>query len=345
MVEGIDGEGPAVTAHGPGRFLGEIGLITGEASFLTAVRARPGRGARRPRFAGSRARDPRCRARRPHPARAYLLRRTELIETGVGFRIIGSHHSTQTRKLREFATRNRLPHRVVDVEEDQKADTLLRQLGVGPEETPIVICGGGTVLRNPSIAEVARAVGLPVPRARHTDFDLMIVGAGPAGLAAAVYGASEGLHTACLDTIATGGQAGTSSHIENYLGFPAGISGGELAERAVIQATKFGAEINVPGEVRALDDADGHWLVRLDDGTELSSCAVVIATGASYRRLPLPDADRFEGVSIFHAATLSEAQAVLARAVRGGRGRQLSGPGVDLPRRIRGAGASPRPRR
>jgi thioredoxin reductase (NADPH) len=236
-----------------------------------------------------------------------MLRRAELVAHDVGDVVLyGSSHLPDTVRIRAFLTRNGHPYRFVDLDAEADAQALLDALHVDIREVPVLLCRG-TVLRRPVNDEIARCLGFNDAIDERHVRDVIVVGGGPAGLAAAVYGASEGLHTACLDAIATGGQAGTSSHIENYLGFPAGISGGELAERAVIQATKFGAEINVPGEVRALEDADGHWLVRLDGGTELSSCAVVIATGASYRRLPLPDADRFEGVSMFHAATLSEA--------------------------------------
>ena len=189
-----------------------------------------------------------------------------LIELGAGFRIVGSRYSPDTRRLREFAARNRLPHRWIDLEQDQEAEALLRQLGIRPEETPVVIWRGEQVLRNPSNAELARVIGLPAPAPGRDRCDLVIVGAGPAGLAAAVYGASEGLATVVLDAVATGGQAGTSPRIENYLGFPSGISGAELAERAVIQAEKFGAHISVPAEATALERRDGHHVVRLDDG-------------------------------------------------------------------------------
>ena len=199
--------------------------------------------------------------------RAYLLRRSLLIELGAGFRIIGSRFSPDTRRLREFVARNRLPHRYVDLEEDKAAEALLGQLGVEPGETPVVIWRD-RVLRNPTNSELAQLLGLRHPTSASDVRDFIVVGAGPAGLAAAVYGASEGLTTVVFDAVATGGQAATSPRIENYLGFPAGISGAELAERAVIQAEKFGARISVPTEVVALEQSDGHYAVRLDDGTD-----------------------------------------------------------------------------
>jgi thioredoxin reductase (NADPH) len=305
LVDDATGEGPIVRAHTRGRFLGEIGLLTGEPAFLTAVARAPGSVVVVP-AAQIRALAADDTAIGDLILRAYLIRRAELIELGAGFRILGSRYSNETRRLREFAARNRLPHRFIDLEEDAMADALVRQLGVRPDETPIVIWGGDVVLRNPSTADLARAIGLVRPPATYSDYDLVIVGAGPAGLAAAVYGASEGLFTSCLDAVATGGQAGTSSRIENYLGFPAGLSGGELAERAVIQASKFGAEINVGAEVKGLEDAGDLWLLHLDDGTTLSTHTVVVASGARYRTLDVPDMDRFESVCVFHAATLSE---------------------------------------
>jgi thioredoxin reductase (NADPH) len=209
--------------------------------------------------------------------------------------------------LREFAARNRLPHRWIDLEADRSSEMLLRELGVTAEETPVVVWRD-RVLRNPTNAELAQAIGLPVPSRREAACDLVVVGAGPAGLAAAVYGASEGLSTVVLDAIATGGQAGTSPRIENYLGFPSGISGSELAERAEIQAEKFGARIIVPAEAIALAGENGHHVISLGGDSEVAAQTVVIATGVHYRRLDVPDLEAFEGTSVYYAATQVEAE-------------------------------------
>jgi thioredoxin reductase (NADPH) len=301
-----DRDEQVIAVHGPRRFLGELSLLTGQAAFFTAV----------VREAGEVLVVPVERLRRlvSHDStlgdlilRAYLIRRELLIGIGAGFRIVGSRYSPDTRRLRELATRNRLPHRWIDLEEDAVAERLLRELSIAPEETPVVIWAGREVLRNPSNVELARRIGLPAPRAPEGLSDLLVVGAGPAGLAAAVYGASEGLTTVILDAIATGGQAGTSSRIENYLGFPSGISGAELAERATIQAEKFGAQLSVPAEATALEPRDGHYAVSVIDGPTVHARTVVIATGARYCKLPVPGIERFEGTSVFYAATLMEA--------------------------------------
>ena len=230
-----------------------------------------------------------------------------LIGLGAGFTIVGSRYSPDTRRLREFCARNRLPHRWIDVEEDQEAEALLREVGVTPEETPVVIWRGREVLRNPSNAELARRIGLRASSPEGV-CDLVVVGTGPSGLAASVYGASEGLETVALDAVATGGQAGTASKIENYLGFPSGISGAELAERATIQAEKFGARISVPAEASALSEEDGHYIVTLDDGEQVAARTVVIATGVRYRKLDVPRMEEFEAASVYYAATLMEAR-------------------------------------
>jgi thioredoxin reductase (NADPH) len=297
-----------VAVHGPGRFLGELSLLTGQAALLTAKVAEAGEmlvvAADRVRAMG--LQDP---ALGDLILRAYLQRRSLLIGLGVGLRIIGSRYSPDTRRLRDFAARNRLPHRWIDLEEDTAADTLLRSLGIAPEETPVVIWSGEKVLRNPTNAELARAIGGGPPSFRDNACDLAVVGAGPAGLAAAVYAASEGLTTVVLDSVATGGQAATSPRIENYLGFPAGVSGGELAERAVIQAAKFGATLNVPAQVVALEGWDGRYALRLSDAPAVRARTVLISTGARYRRLDVPDVDRFDSTCVYYAATPFEAQA------------------------------------
>ncbi|WP_248962034.1 FAD-dependent oxidoreductase [Sphaerisporangium perillae] len=309
-VEPYGEEEHVLGVHGRGRFLGELGLLTGQPGFLRAV----------VREAGEVLAVPVEELRAlvsGNPVlgdlilRAYLIRRSILIELGAGFRIIGSRYSLDTRRLREFAARNRLPHKWIDLEEDKDAERLLDQLGFGPEDTPILILRGEHVLRNPSNAELARVMGLCTPLAREIVGDLIIVGAGPAGLAAAVYGASEGLATVVIDSVATGGQAATSSRIENYLGFPSGISGGELADRAVVQAEKFGAHISVPAEALSLGRREGYYVVGLDEGKEVSAHAVIIATGVRYRKLDVPRLERFEGEGVYYAATLFEAQMCL----------------------------------
>jgi thioredoxin reductase (NADPH) len=306
IVDGPDRNEPPISVHGPGHFLGELGLLTGEALFVSAVVRQPGAVLVVPveRLRRLVAQDP---ILGDLILRAYLIRRTILIGLGTGFRIVGSRYSPDTRRLREFAARNRLPHRFIDLEKDPGCEELLQTLGVRPDETPIVIWHGQEVLRNPSNAELARRVGLRAPMEDHAVFDLIVVGAGPAGLAASVYGASEGLNTLALDGVATGGQAGTSPRIENYLGFPSGLSGAELAERALIQAEKFGARVNVPATAIALVPDHGQYVIKLDDGTDVVARALVIATGVHYRRLPVPRLDEFEGTSVYYAATQMEA--------------------------------------
>ncbi|MFB6511411.1 FAD-dependent oxidoreductase [Streptomyces virginiae] len=297
-----------VAVHGPGRFLGELGLLEGQAAFNTAVVREAGEilavpVERQRALVGS---DP---VLGDLILRAYLGRRYLLIGLGAGFRILGSCYSRDTLRLREFAARNRLPHRWVDLERDKEAEALLRRFAIRPEETPVVLWQGERLLRNPSNAELARLIGLPAPApsAENERCEVMVVGAGPAGLAAAVYGASDGLTTVTVDAVATGGQAATSSRIENYLGFPSGISGGELIERAVLQAHKFGARLMVPAEVSALTPQDDEYIVTFTDGSRARAGAVVLASGVRYRRLEVPGIDRLEGISVYYAATVHEA--------------------------------------
>ena len=295
-----------VRVHGARRFLGELGLLTGEVAFFTTVVVDPGELLEVPaeRLRGVLLRDP---AFGDEILRAYLARRTLAIGEGLGFRIVGSRYSPDTRRLREFAARNRLPHRFVDLEAEADAESLLRAIGITPEETPVVIWRE-QVLRNPDTAQLAALMGRRLEGPTTRPCDLLVVGAGPAGLAAAVYGASEGLCTWILDAVATGGQAARTSRIENYLGFPAGVSGAELAERAEVQARKFGATASVPADAVALDLAGPHPVVRLRDGGTVTTRTVLIATGARYRRLPLPRLEEFEQTSVYYAATLVEAR-------------------------------------
>ena len=294
-----------VRVHGPRRFLDELGLLTGQPSFVSMTAAEPGEVLAVP-LPGLHD------LVREKPdlgnliLRSFLARRELLIGDITGIKIVGSRYSPDTRRLRELAARNRVPHTWIDLEEDPGAEELLRRLSISATDTPVVIWRD-KVLRNPSNGELARIAGLRRSGQDEVMCDVVVVGAGPAGLAAAVYGASEGLVTVVLDAVATGGQAGTSSRIENYLGFPAGISGAELADRAVVQAKKFGADLNVPVEAVRLGWHDSDQVVHLDGGAQLRTRTVVIATGARYRKLDVPRLAEFEGTSVYYAATFMEA--------------------------------------
>jgi thioredoxin reductase (NADPH) len=313
-VASVEGHGTheerIISVHGRGRFLGELSLLAGQGSFYTAMSLDAGEV-----LAVSVARLRELIARDPAfgdlVLRAYLLRRCILIGLGVGLRVVGSRYSPDTRRVRDFAARNRIPVRWLDLETDPAAEAVLAQFRVAPDDTPVVIVYGRRLLRNPGNAELAAAVGLPAPSAQQAGCDVLVVGAGPAGLSAAVYAASEGMQVTALDGVATGGQAGTSSRIENYLGFPSGISGAELADRAVLQAEKFGARFAVPAEATAIAQDSGYYRVHLADGTSLTSTSVVVATGARYRRLDVPRLDYFEKVSVYYAA--SQAEALMCR--------------------------------
>jgi thioredoxin reductase (NADPH) len=291
-VASVEGHGTpeerVIAVHGTGRFLGELSLLTGEGAWYSAVALDAGEVLEVPvaRIRELVARDP---ALGDLVLRAYLLRRSILIGLGAGLRIVGSKYSPDTRRVRDFAARNRLPYRWLDLEADPSAEAVAAQL------------------RNPSNAELAAAIGLPAPSEPQASCDLLVVGSGPAGLSAAVYGASEGMRVIVLDATAAGGQAATSSRIENYLGFPSGISGAELAERALLQAQKFGARFAVPAEATSIERDDGRYRVRLSDGTSLTSALVVLSTGVRYRRLDVPRADYFEKMSIYYAASQAEA--------------------------------------
>jgi thioredoxin reductase (NADPH) len=304
---GVLDDDRVIRVHGPGRFLGELGTLEGQPCVVSAVVVAPGEILAVP--------NSRLRQVVLHDPglgdlilRAYLIRRSLLIGQGAGFRIIGSCYSPDTKRLREFAARNRLPHRFIDLERDEQAEALLRRFGIRPRDTPVVIWDSRKVLRNPSNVDLARLAGLFAPDAVSEEVhDLLVAGAGPAGLAASVYAASEGLSTVLIDGTAAGGQASTSPLIENYLGFPSGISGAELAERAVLQVDKFGARRAVPAEAVSLKSEDSHYVIRFDDGTEIRGRCVLIATGARYRKLEARRLRDFESTSVYYAATVLEA--------------------------------------
>jgi thioredoxin reductase (NADPH) len=308
VIDDFAGEARTIGVFLAGRFLGELNMLTGQAMYLTAV----------VRGSGEILAIPRERLKEVVTEeqnlsdiilKAFLARRAYMMRTGLGLRIIGSRHSSDAARLREMAARNRLPYVWIELEEDpEAAEALLERFGAKPFETPVTIWQTKEVLKNPTNAEFARTTGLKVDAPREKTYDLVVVGAGPAGLGASVYGASEGLSTLALESIALGGQAGTSSRIENYPGFPAGLSGFELASRVLVQADKFGARTAVPQEAVGLRREDGHYRIELSEGGEVAARSVIAATGARYRRLDVPQLERFEGLNIHYAATEAEAQ-------------------------------------
>ena len=240
---------------------------------------------------------------------AFIARREALQRVqGIGVEIVGPRSSKATMRMLDFARSNRLPLTWRDPEhgDDRAAAALIE--GLDEARLPVVRLPGGVELEGPSPGQVSRALGIGRELAPLEEADLLVVGAGPAGLAAAVYGASEGLDTLVIDSTGLGGQAGTSRRIENYLGFPAGVSGSELTSRAVTQARKFNARLASPYRALALEPGDGRHIVRLEDDHEIAARAVVIATGAHYRRLPVEGLDQYEGISVFYAAGPPEAQ-------------------------------------
>jgi len=240
--------------------------------------------------------------------RAFILRRVELIAAGVGdVVLIGSKYSADTLRIKEFLMRNGHPYSYIDLEHDSDVQNMLDSFKISASEIPVLICRGQLVLRNPNNQEIAECLGFNEAIDKTHVRDLIVIGAGPSGLAAAVYGASEGLDVLVLETSSPGGQAGSSSKIENYLGFPTGISGQELAGRAYNQAQKFGADILIAKATRLICDRK-PYLVEVENGSRISARTIVIATGAEYRRPPCKNLLRFEGAGVYYGATFVEAQ-------------------------------------
>ena len=301
------GEHP-ITVHEPGGFTGEMTVIAGMRSFVRGRARTPGRVIEIDRAAL------RCVVAGDADLsetlmRAFILRRTALIAQGRGdVVLLGSNHSAGTLRVQEFLTRNNHPYVMLDVDSDPSAQPVLDEFGVGVGDVPVLICRGARVLRNPSNAEVAECLGYTADLDATRVRDVVVIGAGPAGLAAAVYGASEGLDVLVLESTAPGGQAGSSSKIENYLGFPTGISGQALASRAYAQAERFGSDIAIARTATRLVCDRRPYRVELGASDAVLARTIVIATGARYRKPPLASLDRFEGVGIYYSATAVEAR-------------------------------------
>jgi thioredoxin reductase (NADPH) len=309
-----DPDGREIVRLGATEFIGEMNLLSGQTVFLTAVAVEPMRYVAVDRatlrnllFEDSTLSD--------MLLSAFVQRRESLQKVeGVGIEIVGPTQDRATRNLVEYAKRQRLPFSWRDPAEHPEAAALVA--GLTPEEIPLVRLPGGADLRRPSNGELSRALGIGLELAPREEVDLLIVGGGPAGLGAAVYGASEGLDTLVVESNVLGGQAGTSRRIENYLGFPAGISGTELISRAITQARKFTARTATPYRALSLEPGgDDDHVVKLEDGHEVRAKAVLLSTGAEYRKLPVDDLEEYEGLSVFYAAGPPEAQVCGAQRV------------------------------
>ncbi len=296
-----------ITVHGPGEFTGEVNMLSGRRALFRARVTKTGNVIEMDRHSMMSLLQSDAEIG-DILMRAFILRRVELVASGVGdVVLIGSTNSAQTFRIKEFLIRNGHPYNYIDLERDPDVQNLLDNFHIDASEIPVLICQGKVVLRNPSTREIADCLGFNEPINQAKVRDLVIIGAGPSGLAAAVYGASEGLDVLVLETGSPGGQAGSSSRIENYLGFPTGISGQELAARAYNQAQKFGAEILITRGTRILCDRK-PYVIEIENGAQIPTRAVIIATGAEYRKPKLKNLQQFEGTGVYYGATFLESQ-------------------------------------
>ena len=296
-----------ITTYESGQFTGEVGTLSGRRSLFRVRATKPGKVIEldRQQMLALIQNDTELGE---ILMRAFILRRVELIAAGVGdIVLIGSAYSASTLRIKGFLMRNGQPYSNMDLERDSEVQNLLDSFQISPGEIPVLICRGQLVLRNPTNQEIADCLGFNESIDQTHVRDLLIIGAGPSGLAAAVYGASEGLDVMVLETSSPGGQAGSSSRIENYLGFPTGISGQDLAGRAYVQAQKFGTDILIAKATRLICDSK-PYIVELESGARIPARSIVIATGAEYRRPPCKNLSRFEGAGVYYGATFVESQ-------------------------------------
>ena len=307
IVDRSGDEPRTVAVHRKGQFSGDVSHLAGTPAVVSAV-ARDGCEAYQIAPDDLRRVLNQCPSLSDIILQAFISRRQLLRSSPefTGLRVIGSRYSHDTFRVRDFLARNRVLSTWLDLEADPQVDAVLRQFGLSEADTPVVACGRMLLLRNPSNAELADAIGLR-RGLEQAVYDLAVVGGGPAGLAAAVYAASEGLRTLVLDRSAAGGQAASSMRIENYLGFPLGITGADLAERAVLQANKFGAHLHVPAAPSRLSFDHAYPVLDLDGGGTVTARCLLIATGADYNRLGVEGCERFEGAGVYYAATPNEA--------------------------------------